>query len=775
MKTLLSCLVLSLTVGCETGVKLAENCRTDYVLVIAENAGRPDRFAAAELALHLKEVTGAEFPIVEKAPANGRAIELGTERAKALIGRELLASFADDESAYRVQGPTVAIAGKGDRGTAYGVYAFLERELGCRWYTPTGVNRIPRRGKLNLADGFYREKPAFPVRHVLELAVNDAESGNDMLFQFRNRLNIVGNNWADPVKKEWEGAMVPKMKLLRPGCHSFFDYLPPAKYFKDHPEYYTLGEDGTRRERQLCFATHEMREELFKNFVACAKTQGGKGWLDLSQQDTGGHFCNCEACLALEKKYGSPGGPLFDFLVEYGPKIKAVLPELTLHFLSYHRDATQPPPKMSQPFCDNIATVFAPIDDDISKPISHPNNVISWQHVKDWTKLCRTHVWSYPITYAHDFPVWATLGRNTEDARLYYEAGVECLSPEHDVGHRFGANFYDLQCWLLTQNQRDPYADWRKLRDEFCETVYGPAAQDIVAFEEWLENQYAATKTYVTFIMRPDAFLTPAEIVRWQRHYDGAVVKAGGDADLVLRINQTRICLDYAVLNCWREIGRKVPDHGLDLKTVYERLTRTIRAGFEQRFTRKDKTGRTRHDYCWKSVEQLLEGLKLNYELATKKLADLPEELKGISEDKITVIYPNHPYGNTERVEMADAAAGYAHVERKVRDRNFPFSINVYDSNEKKYTLRTTIAKDQAVRDKFHVYKLGRAGVPSGQVSFVLGASWHLGTQLGRLARPGMVDDEWDLYVSLKFIGDDCGEVYFDRLICVGPYENGKL
>ena len=770
-----ACALGVLAAGCDTEAKLAANCRTDYVIVIAADAGKPERFAAEELALHLEQATGAKFPIADKSPADGKAIELGTDRAKALIGRELFDSFADEESAYRITGPSVAIAGKGDRGTAYGVYAFLEQELGCRWFTLTGVKRVPRRGTLTLSDRFHREKPAFPMRHIMELSTVDAADGSDMLFQFRNRLNNASNNWADPAKKEWEGAMVQKMRFLRPGCHSFFDYMPPAKYFKDHPEYYTLGEDGKRHERQLCFASKEMRAELYGNFVAHARKQGGKGWLDLSQQDTGGHFCNCEGCLALEKKYASPGGPLFDFLVEYGPKIKAVLPELTVHFLSYHRDATQPPPKMAQPFCDNIATVFAPIDDDISKPISHPHNAISWQHVKDWTKICRTQVWSYPLTYAVDFPAWGTLKRNAEDARLYYEAGVEGLTPEHDVGHRFGANFYDLQGWLLAQCQRDPYRDWRQLRDEFCEGVYGPAAKDVIEFEEWLEGQYEATKTYVAFIMRPDTFLGPAEIVRWQRHYDKAVAKAGNDRELALRINQTRVCLDFAVINNWRELGRRVPDHGLDIKAVYARLTDTIRRGFEQRFSRRDKVGRTRHDYCGKQVETLLEGLKLNYELATKKLADLPEELKGVPEDKIVVIYPHHPYGNTERVEMADAAAGYAHVERKVESRNYPFGINIYDSVGKKYTLQTSITKEQVVKGRFHVYKLGRAAVPSGRVAFTLGASWHLGTTLNRLFRPGMVDDSWDFYVSLKFVGDDCGEVYFDRLICVGPYENGKL
>ena len=48
-------------------LKLAENGKTDYTIVVPSNASAVDQFAAKELAFFLKEITGAVFPIANTA------------------------------------------------------------------------------------------------------------------------------------------------------------------------------------------------------------------------------------------------------------------------------------------------------------------------------------------------------------------------------------------------------------------------------------------------------------------------------------------------------------------------------------------------------------------------------------------------------------------------------------------------------------------------------------------------------------------------------------
>ena len=62
-----------------------------YAIVRPPDASPPHAFAAEELQLHLKLALGEEVPIVDAAPEGVAAFELGTDRAKGIVGREVAA------------------------------------------------------------------------------------------------------------------------------------------------------------------------------------------------------------------------------------------------------------------------------------------------------------------------------------------------------------------------------------------------------------------------------------------------------------------------------------------------------------------------------------------------------------------------------------------------------------------------------------------------------------------------------------------------------------
>ena len=51
---------------------LAQNGKTDYKIVIAEKSAKQVKFAAEELSSFLKQMTGAEFPVVTDRTAKGK-------------------------------------------------------------------------------------------------------------------------------------------------------------------------------------------------------------------------------------------------------------------------------------------------------------------------------------------------------------------------------------------------------------------------------------------------------------------------------------------------------------------------------------------------------------------------------------------------------------------------------------------------------------------------------------------------------------------------------
>lgn len=759
------------------GALLAVDGKTDYTIAVSPDAGACDRFAARELAQFLKESTGAEFPVATGAAAGSRTIELGTEKARQIVGEARVASLREEECVYKVDGGgTVAIVGRGAAGNAYGVYAFLEREVGCRWFSKVGDNLVPRHARLEIPPREHSEKPAYEYRTVLCCDSGKADASSD-LFYFRNRLNMREFKHCPDRKL---GATLPvRLKELNPTCHSYFIYVPPEGpdgYFKEHPEYFTQYSDGKRvKDRQLCFSNKGLRKTLTENFIRHAKKQGGSGFLDLSQRDMAGPLCWCAECRALEKKFDSPGGPFFDYLLEEAPKIKAACPDIIIHFLAYHRDTTQKPPKSSVPFPDNVAVVFAPLDDDFSKPIDHPNNVESLQNLRDWCKLCRVWLWNYPGSYAAGPQPYTCLKRTADDMRLDYEAGARGAYVEHDACRATGANFFDLQLWMLMQSYRDPYADWKALRKEFCDFYYAPVADEILAYADYLETNFAATTEYVDFQGRCDSFLTPRELVRWQRHFDDAEAKIGGDPVVLQRIREARLSLDISTLKQFRSILREEPSFGTSAQELHDRAVATWRKAVERRYDRTDKLGK---GYRRKYVDDStgFKALDLLLFLANVDVKPLPDAFSSLPSDKIVQIFPTTSSKFVKRVEMADAASGYARYEVNVGDvgKRFPFGIGVYEMGRGKTVISRKIPKSEVEKGRFKLYKLGRCPLPSASCVTWMGHSWRMDEHIGAAYRPGLgPDDLFDVYISLKFEGDDCSRVYYDRTVVVGPNVKG--
>ena len=377
-----------------------------YAIVRPPDASLPHAFAAEELQLHLNLALGEEVPIVDAAPAGAASFELGTDRAKGIVGRDLAASLAEEESVYEVRDGVVAICGGGTNGLCYGVYTYLERELGARWYDADSDPVVRKVKELDFAPRGFRTKPALPYRGMIGLWFERHADSREKLFCFRNRLNHIGVNYTN-VRADLKGKLVPRMIEISPGCHTFFTYLPPDPkgnrvgyvsdleqgYFAEHPEWYSLGPNGRREAKQLCFSNREMRNALTKNFLRRLGLRGGKGFISLSAQDTPGALCHCDGCKKLAEVHRSSGAPLYDYLIELGPIVKARFPEAVIHFLVYRKEQTQRPPVGFGEWPDNVAAMFAPIDDDVSKTLSHPNNAETFQDFLTWSKMVKMWCW----------------------------------------------------------------------------------------------------------------------------------------------------------------------------------------------------------------------------------------------------------------------------------------------------------------------------------------------------------------------------------------------
>lgn len=224
---------------------LAEAGRTNYRIVVPDAPGESTRYAAEELQRFIREMAGAELPVVsDRQPQSAHEVIVGQGSRLQQLGLSLDLKALGGEG-YRLQtaGSHLAIAGGEPRGTLYGVYGLLEDHLGCRWFTPT-VSRIPRRDRLVIPN---LNETQIPVLEYREPFVYDCFDGD---WCARNRMNSQAGRLT-----EKHGGKITYCGFV----HTFNQILPPDRYFADHPEYFSEIDGRRLGERsQLCCTNEDV-------------------------------------------------------------------------------------------------------------------------------------------------------------------------------------------------------------------------------------------------------------------------------------------------------------------------------------------------------------------------------------------------------------------------------------------------------------------------------------------------------------------------------------
>ena len=251
---LLGALVAALTGAAQVVEVLPD--RTD--VVIATDAPPAVRLAAEEMTNFLSRVLACEVPVVHAPQAGRLSLVLGVNAwskaagvdptvlsrdsfvTRAEPGRIYIAGVDDPKVDFRLLveklglGGLYALERDGQRATLFGVYDFLERHAGVRFYFPGELGTVmPRRDRLAVPVGETRVTPAFLVRrpYLPRDGVWPGETDDGLS---RN------------VPKSWTW-LRQRFSTYRFQCvHGQNEMQLAARFAKDHPEYFALLKDGTR-------------------------------------------------------------------------------------------------------------------------------------------------------------------------------------------------------------------------------------------------------------------------------------------------------------------------------------------------------------------------------------------------------------------------------------------------------------------------------------------------------------------------------------------------
>ena len=450
---------------------LARNNVSDYVIIRPENATESVLTAACELQSYIKRISGVEISIKTDAePSRELELVVGYTNRSA-EGQFDTAKLGDEGFVIETVGKKLYIGGSGVRGALYGVYAFLEQYLGCRFYT-SEYEKIPIRETL-VVQPIERDEqiPVFEYREI------DFVTSRKNNFQAKLKLNgrygIADEKYGGRV--EYRGGFV----------HTLNNIFPADKYYNEHPEYWALKEDGTRQKEwgvQLCLSNPDVLAITIEHVRNILKDNPDASIISISQNDSTNWQlpCQCETCKKIYEEEGAYSGGVIRFVNAVAKEFADQYPNLKFDTLAY---------KYSRSVCKtapaaNVIVRLCTIECCFSHPLDECPDVMTTAYatksiaedIADWGKITdNIYVWDYVTNFAYPVTIFPNFNTLLPNARFFAEHNVVGVYEEGNYFAETG-DFSDLRSYIMAKILWDPYMSeqeyWAYI-DDFLKGVYG--------------------------------------------------------------------------------------------------------------------------------------------------------------------------------------------------------------------------------------------------------------------------------------------------------------
>jgi Domain of unknown function (DUF4838) len=539
--------------GCGLGLSqqlvLTTHNHSDYIIVRDSQASPPEVFASQVLQKYIGLASGVKLPIATEG-SQPKTIWIGGAAGPKVIAG--LKGRGEESYLVRIADGNIYLAGNSPRATLYSVYDFLEREIGCGWIAP-GDDHVPRNQEIRLPEATDRvESPAFSYRAIALFPLSDEQFQDklriDSLFPYplgqidkdridwaaKSRLNYVvactnerGPDLWDRINaRQLITQEVVKRGLGLECCgHSYFAWVPPERYFKDHPEYFaaiTTKDTAVGPSAQggwpqtLNIANPEVAAVMARNIDNFLNRNPEVSIVTLWMNDSNA-TCTTPECLKMEGaprlSISQPEGaypPIYSFsnaTLKFANEVARIVrkthPHVMISHLAYGENIDAPTDVKPE---ENILVTFAPIQRAPFKlgspagyyvPLNDPtmeHNKVYLNEIRKWLVLTKNfNVWDYYSLWwifssnrpRWQFPIMSTIN---SDLKFYRDdLGLTRVSSEVADWHEGNMYVYARIAW-------NPDLSWRQVLEEFCRRSYGTAFDPML--QQWLVLESAKEKWF---------------------------------------------------------------------------------------------------------------------------------------------------------------------------------------------------------------------------------------------------------------------------------------
>lgn len=739
-----------------------------------------EKNTAAELKIYLDKITGDNFTIVDEKNFDNShpAIYLGNTVFAEKNGIDS-GKFQAEEWLIKSEGKNLIITGGRLNGTLYGVYDFLENQLGCHWFS-LDSEFIPKKKDLDFSGLNIRKQPSFVERTIYipqwGLGLNKENSQKISLFLKRNGSNM------------YSGPMRASPGL--PNCHNLYSYVSPEKYFAEHPEYFSMNEKGRRfhgaaKNRsggQLCMSNPEVWKitlESLREFIKKDRTTlQPEKWPTLyviSQLDDTNFICKCPECLKITEQEGSEAGLLLTYINYVAKNIAKEYPELRILTEAYvHTEKApliiKPEPNVIMRWCDLYTK------SDCYRPLTSKFNEARKSQLEGWKKLgANMAVWDYwnmgiEGQYFEPPRVEVMVDAIAPDLRYFKETGVTMMFMEAEYCIDNPQNFIDLQYWLGLQLALDTNKDPEKLIECYMNNHYGPAAVTMTELLNYIRDAVRNETKPLFYIFNPVREYTNANFLKKCYDYLRKAQSETSENSLYrVRVDKEMITPICVILQ------NPQFKTGLDKNKLVEEYKK-YRTEQIDTYCSPEKQQEFK-----KRIENQI--TKLTLEIPTpSQFADIPvENIKKFA-------WPHVRSGIV--IDDPESVTGKALVSppKKEHDMSkpgagslYPTWFGLYDGQSKRSSSPLKL-NDIPQDEKYHWYKVD--SFDFGQDTFLWGFFWLNSVTLSSVytnadGLPGF--NTWEVWVSVKVTGpvyvkesrkENC--IYLDQIILIKPNTSGN-
>lgn len=435
--------------------------------VVSGDGGRLLSQAVGDLRSYIERSTGAQLPLANEISGKPSII-IGDCPAAAQLG--LVGEKMPIEGfAIKTAADAVFIVGNGASGTAWGIYEFLERFLGVRWYWPDYKDDVATIGTSIVKTDSLVMKPVH---------LSDAP-------EFRKRVR-----WPSGGPRIGKAIMTAHDRRLRCGNSWPIELIVHAphgweKHYKEtRPEIFQLRNDGKRDFGMLCYGHPLTLKTYLEEIGAQVNPEKpvergrtivrGKA-VTVSPADMG-VSCRCEHCRALWNDdgghYGTASRVMATFVARLARDVKTRWPDLTVVFLPY-KNYTYAPEGVVFP--DNVEIQICGMP-GLAQYKDSQINAQEQANIDAWVRLSGRKIqnWHYSCWPANRTKA-AYLFPHTIQRHYQHNRDKTVGSFINGVGDHWPRQHVSLYVWLKVL--WDPDIDVEAIVDEYCRRMYGPAAR----------------------------------------------------------------------------------------------------------------------------------------------------------------------------------------------------------------------------------------------------------------------------------------------------------